>query len=135
METDSLKFWLILSLPCLCIGIFGFLTISKKLRNDRTILILLTSTAIIAIYPLVLKILNTPFEGYLRTTDYLFSPFIYMLSYAVLRYLYKRTYNREPTYNRDSWYDEEEKRYQNIFDFIVMISPLFISGLFPIIIN
>ena len=114
------------------VGMLGFL---KKLRNDRIIFILIKSTGLISVYAIFLKIQGLPFIGRVRDSDALFLPFIYLLTYAVLRHFYKKTYNREPTYNRTSWYDSDEGRELNFFDVAVFILPPFFSILFPVLLS
>jgi hypothetical protein len=104
----------------------------KKLRDNRRLGILLIATSLIAIYACVLKTSGQAFSGRFRGSDFLFSPFIFVLTYAILRYLYKDVYDREPTYDRTSWYDSDERRYQNFFDVIVFVFPLLFSITFPI---
>jgi hypothetical protein len=114
------------------IVILGFY---KKLRDNKTLLILHFITFVVAIYAIVLKTEGQPFTGRFRNSDFLFAPFIYVFIYGLLRMLYKDMYQREPTYNRSSWYDEEEGRNQNIFDVIVFIFPLLFSLLSPVLLN
>jgi hypothetical protein len=108
---------------------------SKKLRDNKRVIIILILTSLVSIYPIFLKIQGLPFSGHSRGSDFLFAPFIYMLTYGLLRWLYKRVYNREPTYYRAAWYDPEEHRKQNVFDVVVYVIPLLFSGISIIFLN
>jgi len=107
----------------------------KKLNNDDTIKISLFVTGFVATYPLILRLTHQPYTGHARMTDAMFSPFIYVVSYGLLRFLYKKIYNREPIYNRMSWYDLDSRRKQNLLDVIVAVVPIFFSALFFFLIN
>lgn len=116
-------------------GLIVFLILLKKLRDNRRILVALLFSLPFAIYALSEKITGNAFTEKLRPTDALFMPLVTVCTYALLRYLYKKAYKREPTYNRSSWFDPEEGRNQNIFDLIVFISPMVMGGLFPLLIK
>lgn len=101
----------------------------KKLRDDKTLIVLLLVTGLITIFPIYQRILDLPYEGRLRGSDTLFLPFLYILLYGFLRMVYKKIYRREPTYYRASWYDPEDGRRQNIFDVAVFILPILLPVL------
>ena len=128
------------SFPILVIGIglWGVLVIlilSKKLRDDKKVLQAIQIAALIALFPLIQKTMRTPFHGHMRVTDTFFCPLITILSYALLRYSYKKLFRREPTYNRSSWYDPDDRRNQDLYDVIVFILPVVIGIIFPFLIN
>lgn len=107
---------------------FGLL---KKLRNDKTLLLLALLTLVFGLSSLWID--SYLFSGTSKPFA-LLSPFLYIILYALLRKLYKKLYEVEPTYYRASWYDPEERRRQNWLDVIVAIMPGFISITFPILI-
>lgn len=107
----------------------------KMLRDNKRLIILLLVASLFAVYAFILRENGQPFSGRYRGSNFLFSPFLYVLSYGILRYLYKDTYKREPTYDRHSWHDVDEGRDQNVFDVIVFVFPLFFSVLFPFLIS
>ncbi|WP_271783403.1 hypothetical protein [Aquimarina algiphila] len=111
------------------ISVFGFM---KKLRNNKLLLILLLITLLIGLF------------GYISSNYYiavlsgrlsysLFGPFIYVLSYGLLRIAYKKTFNKEPSYERYSWYDYEDGRKLNVFDLLVHIIPMLLGFILPIL--
>lgn len=126
---------LALILGCILYVVVCTLGFLKKLRNDRIIFILINATGLISVYAIFSKNQGLPFVGRVRGSNALFIPFIYVLTYAVLRHFYKQTYNREPTYNRTDWYDSDEGREQNFFDVAVFILPMAFSIFFPLLLN
>lgn len=113
------------------LAIAGFL---KKLRKDRTLFVLLLISIPIAVSGLLLRSPEYQMKG-ANGADILLGPFVYIVMYGGLRYVYKKIYKREPTYNRSSWYDPEEKREQNIMDVFAHVFPLMGAVLLPIIIT
>jgi uncharacterized membrane protein YfcA len=108
---------------CVPIFIIHILIFCKKLRNNKALKIAASVTFPFAVLGVLLK---TPeaamFSG----------AFAQIISYAGLRFLFKRKYNFEPTYNRMSWYDNEEGRRQNWFDVIVFVIPLILCFIVPL---
>jgi hypothetical protein len=101
-----------------------FMLISyKKLRNDR---LLKVSSIITLLFAIPGVLIRTPEAAMLM------GAFVQVVSYAFLRYLFKRKYNFEPTYNRMSWYDHEEGRKQNWLDVIVFVVPTMLSFTIPL---
>lgn len=101
-----------------------FMLISYRyLRNNKSLKIAALVTLPLAVLGLLLE---TPeaamFSG----------AFVQVVSYGSLRFLFKRKYNFEPTYNRMSWYDDKEGRRQNWFDVIVFVVPLILSFIVPL---
>jgi hypothetical protein len=101
-----------------------FMLISdKKLRNSKSLNIAALLTFPFALLGFWLTIPEAAmFAG----------AFVYVAGYACLRFLFKKIYNIEPTYNRGAWYDAEEGRKQNWFDVVVFILPLMSSMVVPI---
>src|SRR5690242_2758192 len=88
-------------------GVLFVLGISKKLRSTRTLITLLIFTGIIG--GIGIWIRGQRYEmANGNAADDLLMPFAYMVTYGLLRKLYKRIYQVEPTYNSSSWYDEKE---------------------------
>lgn len=115
-------------------SIFWLLGISKKLRSDKRILIALIASVVITIIGCIIYSDNYKMTG-MNASNIYFGPLIYMITYSTLRYIYKKKYNQEPTYNKSSWYDYEEGREQYWLDLVVYISPIFLSVLIPIVIS
>jgi hypothetical protein len=71
--------------------------VDKRLRSDRTLLVVGVVALTIGIVGFLIRSEST---GMARgnAADFLFGPFIYVLSYGLLRKLYKSIYNVEPTY-------------------------------------
>ncbi len=68
-----------------------------------------------------------------NAADFLFGPFIYVLSYGLLRKLYKSIYNVEPTFVWLSGYDADDLREVNFLDKVVYILPLLLGMVLPFI--
>lgn len=101
-----------------------FMLISyKRLRNDRLLKIASIITFLIAIPGFLLRVPESAM---------LIGAFVYIITYSGLRYLFKKKYDFEPTYNRMSWYDSEDGRKQNWFDVIVFVIPIMISFILPL---
>jgi hypothetical protein len=113
------------------IGTCGFM---KLLRSNKTLFILSIITAVIGIYGILIRGVQTELVNG-NGADFLIAPFTYITTYAFLRMLYKKIYKVEPTYARYSWYDAEEGRKQNWFDVSVYILPMMLSFVVPIIIG
>lgn len=77
--------------------------------------------------------------GYLKcdTADYLYSPLIYLLSFLILRMIFKEFYKREPSFNDSifSNYDPKLKVFLNYSDYAVNFIPLIGSLLWPYLIS
>lgn len=121
------------------IGIFSTCLIAclctiKKLRSDKRISILVILTFPLAIFGLIIRSPEYQMKG-ANAADCLWSPFLCIALYGLFRYLYKKKYYCEPTYNRLSWYDPDEKRMQNWFDVIVHVVPFIFAVSVPIIIT
>ncbi len=98
----------------------------KLLRSDKTLLILSIVTLIIAVFGLLIRSEQTQMVNGNGAT-FLIAPFIYTISYLLLKKLYKFKYKIEPTYNRSSWYDSEDDRNQNLLDVTVHILPMILG--------
>jgi hypothetical protein len=101
------------------------LIIYKKLRNYKSISFVACITFLIAIPGLFITV---PEAGVLT------GGLIYIICYAALRHVYVKIYNIEPTYNRMSWFDNEDNRRQNWLDVVVFIMPLVLSFIIPLVI-
>jgi 4-amino-4-deoxy-L-arabinose transferase-like glycosyltransferase len=112
-----------------CLAFCGFM---KWLRNDRVLLVLLLATTVLAMVGILGRVPENP---RLNTWDGLLGPFTYVSSYAFLRYMYKRYFHREPTYERSSWYDGEEGRRQYGFDVAVHVLPMMIAFALPVLLT
>ena len=106
--------------------------IDKRLRSDRTLLFVGVIALTIGIVGFLIRSEST---GMARgnAADFLFGPFIYVLSYGLLRKLYKSIYNVEPTYVWLSGYDAEDKRDVNFLDKVVYVLPLLLGMVLPFI--
>ena len=103
----------------------------KLLRSDKTLLTLSIVTLIIAVFGLLIRSEQTQMVNGNGAT-FLIAPFIYTISYLLLRKLYKFKYKIEPTYNRRSWYDSEDNRNQNLLDVTVHILPMLLGFIIPL---
>ncbi|WKZ67523.1 MAG: hypothetical protein QY325_06260 [Flavobacteriales bacterium] len=104
----------------------------KWLRNDHLLLVLLVSTGALAVVGIIGRV---PENLRLNTWDGLLGPFSYVACYASFRYLYKRVFRREPTYNRGAWYDWHEGRSQDWCDVAVHVLPLMIALAVPVLLT
>ena len=113
--------------------IIGVVGLTNNLRNDNRLKNLIKLTLPFGIFGLFIR--DDFFNGHIGSeTDFLWGPFLYVLTYYLARRMYKSHYKMEPTYNRDSWYDPEEGREQNWADVSVAIFPIIIALLSPILI-
>ena len=103
----------------------------KLLLSDKTLLTLSIVTLIIAVFGLLIRSEQTQMVNGNGAT-FLIAPFIYTISYLLLRKLYKFKYKIEPTYNRRSWYDSEDNRNQNLLDVTVHILPMLLGFIIPL---
>jgi hypothetical protein len=125
---QQLVFWIGLGLA----GALELAGLELKLRDDVIITKVTVLTAILGVFGFALR--SDALEmGAANAADWLWCPFIYITAYAFLRFLYKRTYHREPTYNRSSWYDPNDRRRQNSFDVAVHIVPIILSMSGPLL--
>jgi hypothetical protein len=116
------------------VGAIALLGFGKKLRSDKRLAILFLTTCIVATIGLILR--DEVVEHGTGNPAYsLISPLAYVLCYAGLRQIFKAVYKMEPTYQRYSWYDQEEGRKQNVLDVIVHILPLMVAIFVPSIIE
>jgi len=113
------------------IAVCGFM---KLLRSDRVLFFLFPITLIIAVIGLIIRSDNTRMVNG-NAADMLLSPFIYVASYTLLRYVYKRIYKVEPTYERYNWFDYEDGRKQNWLDVLVHLIPLMLCMTLPFVIE
>ncbi|MBD1396196.1 hypothetical protein H9Q13_03380 [Pontibacter sp. JH31] len=106
--------------------------IDKRLRSDRTLLVMGVAALTIGIVGFLIRSEST---GMARgnAADFLFGPFIYVLSYGLLRKLYKSIYKVEPTYVWLSGYDAEDMRDVNFLDKVVYVLPLLLGMVLPFI--
>jgi uncharacterized membrane protein YfhO len=112
-------------------GILALLGFMKVLRNDKLIKTIFILALHFAILGFFINIKDDEIaSGF--TPAVFAAPLVYILSFALLRFLYKALYRVEPTYNRVSWYDEGDKREQNWFDVLVHILPMLLSFVFPL---
>lgn len=104
--------------------------VEKRLRGDSTLLIVGVATLCIGIVGLLLRSEST---GMARgnAADFLFGPFIYVVSYTLLRKLYKGLYQVEPTYAWLSGYDSDDMRKVNFLDKVVHVLPLLLGMVLP----
>ena len=114
--------------------ILSAVLVPKLMRSKKIFIIAFTISLITAITGFIISsnknVLRIP-----NSYDFLYVPIVYMICYNLLRLLYIKIYNREPTYNRSSWYDPEDGRRQNWLDVIVYVIPIFVSLGFPIILT
>jgi hypothetical protein len=115
-------------------GVIAVLGFGKKLRSDKRLAILFVITCMVAIIGLILR--NEVVEHKISNpADSLICPLAYVLCYAGLRQIFKAVYKMEPTYQRYSWYDQEEGRKQNVLDVVVHVFPLMVAIFVPAIIR
>jgi hypothetical protein len=114
--------------------ILSAVLVPKLMRSKKVFIIAFTISLITAIIGFIISsnknVLRIP-----NSYDFLYVPIVYMVCYNLLRVLYIKIYNCEPTYNRSSWYDPGDGRRQNWLDVIVYVVPIFISLGFPIILT
>lgn len=104
--------------------------VDKRLRNDKTLLAAGAIALVIGIIGFLIRNESTSMARG-NAADFLFGPFIYVLTYRILRKLYKRIYNVEPTYVWLSGYDVEDMRGVNLFDKVVYVLPLLLGMVLP----
>lgn len=107
--------------------------IDKKLRNKRTLIILGVATLCFGLIGLIIRGERTELSGG-NAADSMLGPFIYIITYALLRQLYKSIYHVEPTYVWLRGYDFEDSRKVNLLDKLVHIIPLLTGVFLPIFI-
>lgn len=112
--------------------VLSLLSIMKLLRNDKTLVILFFLTLIIATYGFLIRN-DVPVLKGGYSTDFLYSPWIFIVGYGSLRFLFKRKYGIEPTYNHLWKYDFEDNREIKALDIITHLLPFFASLLIPAI--
>ncbi len=108
---------------------FGFL---KKLRNNNLLWVLGILTFILGVTG---YLLSSSSVGLIpeRLSYLLFGPFIYILVYSILRRVYIKIYNLEPSYDRHSLYDVDDGRKLNAFDVCVYVLPMICSFIIPVL--
>lgn len=106
----------------------------KRLRSDRTLLVVGVVALTIGIVGFLIRSEST---GVARgnAADFLFGPIIYVLSYGLLRKIYKSIYHVEPAYVWLSGYDAEDMRNVNFLDKVVYVLPLLLGMVLPFIGN
>jgi hypothetical protein len=104
----------------------------KKLRTDKTLLVVGVAALTIGIVGFLIRSESTEMARG-NAADFLFGPFIYVLSYGFLRKLYKSIYKVEPTYVWLSGYDAEDMRDVNFLDKVVYVLPLLLGMVLPFI--
>jgi hypothetical protein len=106
--------------------------VDKRLRSDKTLLAVGIAALTIGLIGILIRSEST---GMARgnAADFLFGPFLYVLSYGLLRKLYKSIYNVEPTFVWLSGYDAEDLRKVNFLDKVVYILPLLLGMVLPFI--
>ena len=104
--------------------------VDKRLRSDRTLLIVGIVALIIGVVGFLIRSESTDMARG-NAADFLFGPFIYVLSYGLLRKLYKGIYNVEPTFVWISGYDAEDLREVNFLDKVVYVLPLLLGMVLP----
>ena len=107
-------------------GFLAFCGFMNLLRSKSTLIILLVFTFSIAIFGMLIRNETTKMVNG-NTADMLLSPLIYILTFTILRYFFKRKFNVEPTYKRHTWNDYDAGRRQNWFEVLVFALPLFLS--------
>jgi hypothetical protein len=112
-------------------GLLAVLGFMKVLRNDKLIKRIIFIALVFATFGFFIRSKENDI-GIGFAPAVFASPLVYILSYALLRYLYKSFYRVEPTYNRSSWYDDEDGRRQNWLDVLVHVLPMFIAIIFPL---
>jgi hypothetical protein len=100
--------------------------VDKRLRSDKSILIVGIVTLAIGLVGLLIRSDATDMPRG-NAADFLFGPFVYVLSYSLLRKLYKSIYNVEPTYVWLNTYDLEDMRKVNLLDKVVHVLPLLLG--------
>jgi hypothetical protein len=112
-------------------GILAVLGFMKVLRNDKLIKTTFILALLFAILGFFIGIKDDDIGSGFAPAVFA-APLVYILSFTLLRFLYKVLYRVEPTYNRASWYDEGDKRKQNWFDVLVHVLPMLLSFVFPL---
>jgi hypothetical protein len=113
-------------------GLLFLMGLGKKLRNDNIIKISLIVSLIVAVIGFLIRSEQTKMAAG-NAADSFYSPLVYIATYAGLRYLYKRRYRVEPTYNRSSWHDYKEGRRQNWLDVTVHLLPFMLALVIPML--
>lgn len=131
MELSANTILIIGYLMTTTLAVFGFM---KMLRDDRVIKTVTTISVLIALVGLLIRNDQTKdLAG--NSADSFFGPLIYIVSYALLRFVYKRKFHVEPTYDRNSMFDKADGRRQNWLDITVHVLPFFLSLIIPLLIE
>jgi len=116
---------------------FSFYVFSVYLKLHRkkyVIPILIIIALIIAVSGLYITHFITDSSGNKLTTTTFYAPIIYILTYQLLRFLYKKKHHVEPAYEYASPLDSLGKRKLLFEDYVVFILPMITSLLVPIFI-
>ncbi len=119
---------------------FGFLVtlvlvfcgFMKWLRSDALLWWLLIATIILATIGVINRVPENP---RLNSWDGLTGPLVYVSAYALLRWLYKSIYRREPTYMYASRYDWEDRRKLDALDYVVHVGPTLLALFTPAVLT
>ncbi len=104
----------------------------KWLRNDTLLCWLFGGSIILAIVGIVNRVPENP---RLNSWDGLVGPLVYVSAYALLRWIYKQIYRREPTYIYVSRYDWEDRRKLDTLDYVVHVVPMLLALFTPAVLT
>ena len=127
MEISPKFIWFFSQAILIALAIAGA---EKRLRNYKKIFIIGITTFLVGLTGLMIRSSDTALPRG-NAADFLFSPFIFVITHVLLRQLYKRVYHAEPTYVWLRSYDYEEFRKVNIWDKVVHVLPLILGMFLP----
>lgn len=113
-------------------GVLGFLSTIKLIRNNTILIILFLITISISIFGLTIRDQVPVLKGG-HPADTLFGPLILIAAYSILRYVYKRIYKMEPTYDHLWKFDFGDNRELKPLDIIVHLIPFLMGMILPLI--
>ena len=112
------------------IGYWGILFISVcwgLLRNDKYLIIQFVLSLAALYYGLKYYPMELQTQGNSNAAGFLFSPIVFVSSYALLRIGYKKIYKFEPDLEAYSNFSNRDKRGLNFLDYVTSITPMVLS--------
>jgi len=112
------------------IGYWGILFISVFwgiLRKDKYLIFQFIMSLVALYYGFKYYPLELQTHGNKNAAGFLFSPILFVTTYALLRIAYKRIYKFEPDLEAYSKYSSRDKRGLNFLDYVTSVTPMVLS--------
>lgn len=122
IEYIGLVYWWILTMSVL----LGWL------RNNKSLMVHFILSLISLYFAVSWYSLELASVGNKNVVGFLYSPIIFVCSYALLRHLYKKIYNMEPDIAVYSGFFTRDNRGLNFLDYVTAILPIVLSILIGI---